>query len=131
MSDQPSVDSAGEPVYPLNEKDWEPLGSEHWIRRHGDSEEPRTEVGFVVLHKNPTTGRWCMGGITYDIPQAQRFRSRKADGTLTHVWQLVSLHPIHVEPSLLCKAPMPPGDDGQPRSCGDHGFVRGGVWVPA
>lgn len=34
-------------------------------------------------------------------------------------WTLVSLEPLHLEPSLLC------------RICGDHGWVRDGRWVPA
>lgn len=34
-------------------------------------------------------------------------------------WTLVSLEPLHLEPSLLCRA------------CGDHGFIRDGKWVPA
>lgn len=32
---------------------------------------------------------------------------------------LVSRDPLHVEPSILCL------------SCGDHGFIRDGKWVPA
>ena len=34
-------------------------------------------------------------------------------------WRVTSWDPLTVEPSLLCRA------------CGDHGFIRGGKWVPA
>lgn len=37
----------------------------------------------------------------------------------SHTWTLVSLEPLHIEPSLLCGV------------CGDHGFIRNGKWVPA
>lgn len=36
----------------------------------------------------------------------------------SHTWELVSLDPLHLEPSLLC------------RVCGDHGFIRDGKWAP-
>lgn len=38
---------------------------------------------------------------------------------LPYHWDLISEDPIHIEPSLLCRA------------CGDHGFVRNGLWVAA
>ena len=34
--------------------------------------------------------------------------------------RLVSEDPLHLEPSILC-----------PAGCGDHGYVRDGVWVTA
>lgn len=34
-------------------------------------------------------------------------------------WDLVQADPLTVSPSALC------------RRCGHHGFIRGGVWVPA
>lgn len=34
-------------------------------------------------------------------------------------WELHSLDPLTLSPSLLCRA------------CGSHGFVREGKWVPA
>lgn len=41
-------------------------------------------------------------------------------GTInTSIHQLVSEDPLHIEPSILCTA------------CGDHGFIRGGVWANA
>lgn len=35
------------------------------------------------------------------------------------LWQLISLDPLHIEPSLLHRRP-----DG----CGHHGFIRDGRW---
>lgn len=34
-------------------------------------------------------------------------------------WTLINFDPLTIAPSVLC------------RSCGDHGFVRDGKWVPA
>lgn len=34
-------------------------------------------------------------------------------------WDLVSMDPLHLEPSLLCTV------------CNDHGFIRDGKWVAA
>lgn len=34
-------------------------------------------------------------------------------------WHVESWEPLTISPSLLCRA------------CGDHGFIRGGKWVPA
>lgn len=56
-------------------------------------------------------GEWCAGSITFDLPPL--------NATARAVWQVHSLDPLHVEPSLLC------------RSCGHHGFIREGRWVPA
>ena len=33
-------------------------------------------------------------------------------------WTVESLDPLQLSPSLLC------------RSCGNHGFIRGGKWIP-
>lgn len=36
-----------------------------------------------------------------------------------HGWDLLSEQPLTISPSLLC------------RTCGNHGFIRSGKWVPA
>lgn len=43
------------------------------------------------------------------------------DGSMppSHTWELISLSPLTIAPSLLCGA------------CGDHGFIRDGKWIPA
>lgn len=53
---------------------------------------------------------WCMGGITLDVPAAEGLSGAR--------WQVQSMAPLTVSPSLLCQ-------------CGDHGFIRDGKWVPA
>ena len=72
---------------------------EHWgaIIEHPDKRDP---------------SRLCTSGITFD-GEVQRKMTPAA-----HLWTLVSLEPLHTEPSLLC-------------ICGDHGFIREGRWVPA
>jgi hypothetical protein len=68
-----------------------------------------TPSGFIDNHLKGTTSEPCSGWICVcDWCSAGQ----------PH-WQLVSEDPLHLEPSLLCRA------------CGDHGFVRDGKWVPA
>jgi len=68
--------------------------------------------GLVVDHLKPD-GTPCAGGcITFDTEVARQLYPGRAR------WTLESLEPLTVSPSLLC-------------SCGDHGFIRGGRWVPA
>lgn len=85
--------------------------------------------GATVVHYKPN-GELCMGAIRFDTPgvraveAASRAHCLKQGIPYTEEcphWQLISLHPLHVEPSLLCKA----------EKCGDHGHIRGGRWVPA
>lgn len=68
-------------------------------------------AGFRVTHpRGGVEGEpECAGGSGSWIPT-------NADA---EAWTLVSREPLHLEPSLLCRA------------CGDHGWIRGGKWVPA
>lgn len=66
-------------------------------------------IGFIESHPTPE-GRGCSGQVVFDVPEA--------DGLGGPRWTLHSLDPLHIEPSVLC-------------SCGHHGFVRDGAWVPA
>lgn len=68
---------------------------------------PRT--GLMESHQTPN-GQECACSITFDVPEAEGLSGPR--------WQLVSLDPLHVEPSILC-------------SCGHHGFIRNGQWVSA
>lgn len=67
-------------------------------------------VGFIETHPTPE-GRGCSGQVVFDVPEAEGLGGPR--------WQLLSLDPLHIEPSVLC------------RGCGHHGFVRDGRWVPA
>jgi hypothetical protein len=40
--------------------------------------------------------------------------------------KLVSADPLEIGGSLLCRTRW----GGRPEECGDHGHIRGGVWVP-
>lgn len=68
-------------------------------------------MGVTVWHKRPDNGEHCGGAVPFDLPGvAERLPGRP-------LWQVVSLDPLHVEPSVLCRA------------CGHHGWIRGGAWV--
>jgi len=67
--------------------------------------------GLIVDHISPS-GVEHSGSIVFEGEVARKV----APGRDT--WTLVSLDPLTVEPSLAC-------------SCGDHGFILGGAWVPA
>lgn len=76
--------------------------------------------GAIIFHTNPVTGKPCAGGVTFDgevqcLLEPDRPR-----------WELISLEPLHIEPSVLCRWPNPDGTE-----CGDHGYVRDGRWVVA
>lgn len=79
-------------------------------------EDEKTKIGFIETHPTPE-GAGCHGQVVFDVPEAASVRSPK--------WQLLSLDPLHIEPSVLC------GIAGKAISCGHHGFVRDGRWVPA
>lgn len=62
---------------------------------------------------------WCVGGITFDTPQAQAWHAEKnSSGGPFVAWQVQSWDPLTISPSVLC-------------DCGDHGFIRDGKWVSA
>lgn len=69
-------------------------------------------MGVTIWHPAPDGGQ-CAGAITFDVPGVAALRPGGP------VWQVISLDPLHVEPSVLCRA------------CGDHGFIRGGAWIPS
>ena len=68
-------------------------------------------AGAVIRHRTPDGGE-CTHGVTFDLPETAVLGDR-------HRGTVVSWEPLTLEPSLLC------------RRCGDHGWVRGGRWVPA
>lgn len=72
-------------------------------------------VGFIETHPTPD-GTGCHGQVTFDLPETQDLLGPK--------WQLVSLDPLHIEPSVLC------GTNAGVGGCGHHGFIRGSRWEP-
>ena len=74
-------------------------------------------AGLSVYHPNlKSPGAECASGINFDLPDLRRFPASFPD---THLWQVEAWEPLTISPSLLCMR------------CGDHGFIRGGRWVPA
>jgi hypothetical protein len=75
----------------------------HWK----DDPEP---YGAHWWHRANTETGWHMGG----------FQWRKPDPIIHGaVWELNSFEPLDVSPSLLCQ------------TCGAHGFIKQGKWIPA
>jgi hypothetical protein len=66
-------------------------------------------VGLIETHRS-AEGHGCGGSVTFDVPGAEGLGGPR--------WQVISLDPLHIEPSVLC-------------SCGHHGFIREGRWIPA
>lgn len=72
-------------------------------------------TGIIVGHVH-ADGEICEGAVLFDTPENQREAGRP-------VWQVHSLEPLHLEPSIL----MSPDKGG----CGLHGWIRDGRWVGA
>lgn len=68
--------------------------------------------GMLIFHANVTTGEPCAGFVTF-AGDVQREVSPNAT-----TWDVQCWDPLTITPSVLC-------------SCGDHGFIREGRWVPA
>ena len=82
---------------------------------HGVSIEIRHVAGETepagVAYKHPDgKGGTCEGWAPFNGHPG----GRHGEG-----WDVESLQPLTISPSLLC------------RICGNHGFIRNGVWVPA
>lgn len=100
------------------------LGHDHHARKfgwHPDRDlNPQFEgipdvdfAGVAVAHpKIGHKGEWCVSAAHI------KGAIEAVLGSNIPVWDLVSEDPLHVEPSLLC------------RTCGDHGWIRNGLWVP-
>ncbi len=66
--------------------------------------------GIVDFHNKPD-GTECWGGsIMFDLPQNAHVPDRAK-------WQVESMDPLTLSPSLLCTL------------CGSHGYIREGRWV--
>lgn len=68
--------------------------------------------GLTIYHTTPS-GQPCAGFVTLDGDV-----QRQVEPNRTNRWTVESWEPLTLSPSVLC-------------SCGDHGFIRNGVWVPA
>jgi hypothetical protein len=74
-------------------------------------DEPVRIVGYIERHPRPDNGEPCQGFIWVDAT------------SLSHVggpvWTVERQDPLSLSPSVKC------------RTCGNHGYVRDGHWVPA
>lgn len=91
------------------------IGHNHTIKFvYGKGDEGR--LGLYYWHHRLDNGKPCQGFIFFDLPVVhEKYKAAES----TPVWQVESWDPLTLSPSLLC------------RRCGDHGFIRGGSWVPA
>lgn len=71
-----------------------------------------TRYGMTIYHTNPA-GEPCAGFTTFASDVQRRIEPNRPN-----TWTVESWDPLTISPSVLC-------------SCGDHGFIRGGRWVPA
>jgi hypothetical protein len=74
-------------------------------------DNPVRVVGYQEHHPRPDNGLPCGGFIWIDASSEAH-----VDGP---VWKVEQRDPLTLSPSVKC------------RSCGNHGFVRNGKWVPA
>jgi hypothetical protein len=85
------------------------------------SQTPWEDIGHgVSIERRLVDG--VLGGVAYRHPRPKTGETCEGYVPVTgwdEVWQVVSLEPLTLSPSLLC------------RGCGHHGFVREGRWVPA
>jgi hypothetical protein len=98
------------------------LGDSHWYTTLGcDCEGVSGPHGILQPHRKQD-GAWCGGAVTFAGHDPGLWT---VDGVLKPrpTWQVISLDPLHLEPSLLC--------DPQRGGCGDHGFIRNGRWESA
>jgi len=67
--------------------------------------------GLLIKHSTPE-GNACMGSVVFGSDVAEAVSPGK------DTWEVESWVPLTLSPSILC-------------SCGDHGFIREGRWIPA
>lgn len=84
--------------------------------RYGDiADQFPVTAGAIVEHDMPVSDRFpeghCEGYINFDLPLVREHFSGP-------YWQVVTWEPLTLSPSLQCH-------------CGDHGYIRDSVWVPA
>ena len=70
-------------------------------------------AGIIVSHRHDD-GAVCSGAVPFDVPENQWDKERGRP-----LWAVESLDPLTISPSV------------HDPSCGLHGFIRDGKWVPA
>ena len=77
----------------------------------------RGPIGATFYHRGPTSTGWCGGALTFDVAHLHP-GLRTRGGKPVPLWQVQSMDPLTLSPSLLC-------------NCGDHGWVKEGKWQRA
>lgn len=106
--------------------DWADLGNDHRMQyfRWSPNRDLNPQFaaapdiekfGAFIAHQT-SSGADCMGGIYFDSEAARQVTPPGHHGQF---WQVQSWEPLAITPSVLC------------RTCGDHGWITGGRWVPA
>ncbi|MCA1571927.1 MAG: hypothetical protein LC798_16775 [Chloroflexi bacterium] len=96
-----------------------PTDDARLLRWHGQDE---TLVGIIEWHPR-ADGKPMPNGDPARCGGGVYFVQTGSGGRQHPVWQVVSLDPLHLEPSILCT----PEKGG----CGNHGWIRDGRWVQA
>lgn len=73
---------------------------------------PVERFGAILTHRKPD-GSECASGMTFDGEAARAAEPERPR------WTVEQWEPLTISPSVLC------------RTCGDHGHIREGRWVPA
>lgn len=105
------------------------LGADHWysftvwapdreLNPQYDAIPDINPAGAQVWHRR-ADGTLCSGHVTFDSEHARVISPGRP------VWQVESLDPLTISPSVLCTFPI----DGV--TCGDHGWITDGKWIPA
>lgn len=113
-TDASGPDDGGNYLYRLMREESEQLGIHdlgHNVRIMFSTrtvDGPR--VGLIESHRSPE-GRECGGQVLFDVPENKDLRPGPR-------WTVESWSPLTLSPSILC-------------SCGHHGWIREGQWIPA
>lgn len=69
--------------------------------------------GAAIDHPRPDGTGPCSGHVTFAGDVQREIDERRT------TWTVESWEPLTISPSVLC------------RTCGDHGWIRDGMWIPA
>lgn len=107
---------------------WLDIGSGHKVKFYSWSPDRELNPQYAdmpdidrcgLLDEHVSVSGWDAGerhcgSVMFELPEVRTVPAL-VDGAL---WQVQSFDPLTISPSLLC-------------GCGDHGFIRDGLWVPA
>lgn len=85
------------------------------------------QAGVTVWFKNR-----AVGACWFDFPHVRASLPLSEGADDRRFWTVVDQNPLHLEPSIQTYSYVP-ATNGQPARFEPefHGYIRGGVWVPA